>query len=278
MARSYPFLIAGLPELAPDTEIKGFNVNTLKAEIEELLSGHDLELFEWLFLPFDNRNLLALIQGKEHFSALGSIPLDELKEGVRQLEGLPSYMISFLEGYTGKDIDHPEKQHAEFPDKDLWDLFYAQATKLDSEFLRKWFTFDMELRDVLTGIMARKAKKEVRTQLVGEGEVPEAILASNSPDFGLKWEKEWIEPLLQIVDIPNIMEREKKIDLLKWDQLDSLMGMRYFDIENVLALMQKALIVDRWMQWNVQTGRELFTRLLSETKGSFDLQQVFATN
>ncbi len=72
-----------------------------------------------------------------------------------------------------------------------------------------------------------------------------------------------------ILQNKDILERERAIDDLYWDKLDSLSELHYFDMNVILAFIVKLHIIDRWHLLDEQTGREMFKKLVDEIRGTF---------
>ncbi len=72
-----------------------------------------------------------------------------------------------------------------------------------------------------------------------------------------------------ILQNKDILERERDIDDLYWDKLDSLSELHYFDMNVILAFIVKLHIIDRWHLLDEQTGREMFKKLVDEIRGTF---------
>lgn len=272
MNRRYPFLMAGLPDLTAGTDAKGFDLAGLRDDVEELLSDADREALQWLFLPFDNRNLTAMLQGAKAWSPYGNFTKDALRAGMEQLDGIPSYMIEFIECYTGKDSSRPELVRSKHPEDDLTDLFIREAMQHPSSFIREWYTFDMELKNVTAALTARKNLLEIRT--VGDGDIPDAIRTSSAADFGLRQQRSWMGPLLQLMEEKDLVKRELQFDLLQWEQLDEMTDLHDFDGVSILAWMQKAIMVQRRLNWNAEAGLKLFRQWIADTRGTFDMKQI----
>ena len=81
--------------------------------------------------------------------------------------------------------------------------------------------------------------------------------------------------IVQIAEITDAYERERKIDLFRWEKIDEISVYNYFDIDAVLAFMQKADIVERWMSLDKQTGKEMFKKLIDDLLKTCDTQKVF---
>ena len=58
---------------------------------------------------------------------------------------------------------------------------------------------------------------DVSQVVVGKTDVSEMVRTSNARDFGLSEILEYFEQVLRISEIEELVEREKKIDLLKWN-------------------------------------------------------------
>ena len=58
---------------------------------------------------------------------------------------------------------------------------------------------------------------DVSQVVVGKTDVSEMIRTSNARDFGLSEMQEYFEQVLRISEIEELVDREKKIDLLKWN-------------------------------------------------------------
>ena len=56
-----------------------------------------------------------------------------------------------------------------------------------------------------------------------------------------------------------------------WDKIDSLTVMDVFDLDVILGFIAKLKIVDRWLQLDEGTGRELFHKLVKEIKENYNI-------
>ena len=61
---------------------------------------------------------------------------------------------------------------------------------------------------------------DVAPLIVGDTEVCEALRTSGARDFGLGGEVEWLEQLVKISETEELVEREKKIDRLRWNWME----------------------------------------------------------
>lgn len=155
-----------------------------------------------------------------------------------------------------------------FSDKELDADFYAQALKGRNRFLREYFRFDLNLRNAkvryLNAQLGREPDQDVMT-----GEDPEA---EDVDIDGFRFTGGEFEEALKVDNIladKDLVSREKGLDDLLWDKIDSLSTFHYFDIEAVLAYIAKLHIVTRWLNLDEEVGRDVFRRLLKDVRGTY---------
>ena len=289
MAREYYYLIAGLPDLFLDQERKDFNLIKLKDEMQELLDPDDYKLVELLFLEYDNVNFQNfLFERKQEFSPLGKFPQEVYNEFDDNLEHLPEYMRNFYLIYKGKgssidEIDEMEEstnyagEKIEKPSEVLFqEFFFRYIKRFDNRFVTEWFEFLRNFNNTLTAVSFRSHGVEIAPQLIGVDELVESLTRSQAPDFGLKKEIDYIENLLQIAEINDIIERERRLDLLKWEMVDEITIFDYFTIERILAFFVKAGMVYRWTKLDPKVGAEMFQKLVKDLRETYQLPKEFA--
>ncbi len=287
MTREYYYLVAGLPDLFLDQEKKDFNIIKLKEEMQELMHPDDYYLIELIHLEYDNFNFLnTLFNRKQEFNPLGKFPQDVFTEIEENLEFLPSYIQSFYNLYKGKgQLDSStESDSIEFSNIDrvekilevrFQEFYYQFIIGHENRFIQEWYGFLRDFNNILTAINCRKQGIEIAPQMVGRGDLVEAIIRSQAQDFGLKRDVDYLESLLQISDISDILDRERRLDMVKWDKADDITTFDYFNVERILAFFVKASIVYRWVKLDAKTGEELFNRFLKELKETYEMPKEF---
>jgi hypothetical protein len=172
-----------------------------------------------------------------------------------------------------RDLDEKDQGLVEFllkgfSDKDLNADFYAAALKHRNRFLREYFRFDLNLRNAkvryLNAQLGREPDQDVMT-----GEDPEA---EDVDIDGFRFTGGEVEEALKVDNIlaeKDLVSREKGLDDLLWDKVDSLSTFHYFDIEAVLAYIAKLHIVTRWLNLDEEVGRDVFRRLLKDVRGTY---------
>ena len=68
-------------------------------------------------------------------------------------------------------------------------------------------------------------------------------------------------------DETNLVEKERKIDAIRWNQAEELSTFDYFDINALLAYLVKVNIVARWTRLDDKQGREMLHRLMTSLDG-----------
>ncbi len=287
MMRNYYYLVAGLPELIMDQDRKDFSVNALKQEVKEQVSSSDYRLVEFLHLPYDNDNFLnKLLNRGLEFNDLGSYEkfvFDELDENINQL---PQYMQDFYYRFTGKQRSADDAVDQDEQPKDIFEVeklpeirflesFYDLALSQNNDFIRYWFSFTRDFNNVLTALNCRRLGVDPATQLVGNNWLTEVLVKSQAADFGLKREVDYIDRLIQATDISDVLERERKLDLIKWDMSVEFTTWDYFNINFILGFFVRAGIVHRWLKLDAKTGEELFRKLFDDLKSSYNLSEKF---
>ena len=155
-----------------------------------------------------------------------------------------------------------------FNDKELTPDFYARALRSRNRFLREYFRFDLNLRNAkvryLNAQLGREPDMDVMT-----GEDPDAadVDIDGFRFTGGEFEEE--QKVDSILAGEDLVTREKGLDDILWEKVDSLAVFHYFDIEAVLAYIAKLHIVNRWLALDEEVGREQFRRLVQEVRGTF---------
>ncbi|SDB98381.1 DUF2764 family protein [Williamwhitmania taraxaci] len=279
MGKNYYFLTASLPELAFDLEAKTISIESLKLEIQEAITPSDWKRMSEIFRQYDVANILYLkgIDGSR-FSELGNYSEEEMNLALENISILPTFIRDFLkEPISSEDdnvIPYTEIETLK-PEMLLWTNFYSAMQKKNNSFIRNWYSFDRDFRNILTAITCRKQKIEIAPHLIGTGALVELLAHSSASDFGVHQEIDYIDRLIHIAEIPNLLEREKKFDLLRWEKAEEIAVYDYFNVNSLMAFLIKALIVHRWISLDRTYGETLFQNLVSELKNSFDLTDSF---
>ena len=166
----------------------------------------------------------------------GDAFVDWLREGCSDSD---RKLIDFLrEGFAAENLN-----------KD----FYLRALSHRDRFLREYFRFDLNVRN---------AKVEYLNRELGRTAGTDIFLTDEN---GFEEEAR----LGAVLGSGDILSREKGIDELMWEKIESLTTFDYFDIDAILGFIAKLNIAMRWNRLDPETGREMFSRIVKEVRGSF---------
>ncbi|MDY0343598.1 MAG: DUF2764 family protein [Lentimicrobium sp.] len=274
LSQNYYYIIAGLPDLTLDQGKLQFGTPELRVELKEGLSERDWTLFQHLLLVYDNVNLLAVMNKAEKTEAVeeGVYLWDTLESALEQPELLRPYMTKFIRSQQSETPLHPNLS----PENELTTFYYEEMLALKYGFLRKWFTFELNLKNALLVITAKNNDIPYDKQIIQANKAAVKIARSNARDLGLTSEWPWIEKLLQISEMPDLLARERAIDLMRWEFLDEYNIFKYFSLEVLLAYYIKLSIIERWLKLDKATGEEMFRQLLDDLQNSYEFSKEFS--
>ena len=159
---------------------------------------------------------------------------------------------SIMELLSEKDQQLVELMEEGFDESTLGADFYAKAAQSKNRFIREYFDFDGRLRNMKVDYLAKRLGKKGEDYVV---ELPEA-------DF------EEGKQILDILADADFVEREQKMDELKWEKASDIARMDYFNMNAILAFLVKAKTVQRWAELDAAKGQEMFKKLVQEIRGT----------
>jgi hypothetical protein len=151
--------------------------------------------------------------------------------------------------------------------------------KCPNPFLASWFALNLNINNIFTALTCRKYKLDREHYIVGDTEISNQLRLSNSRDFELEDSLDYMHSVLRIAEEGDLLQRELKTDLLKWEWLDEQTFMRVFDIESILTYLLKLRIMERWISLDRTTGNNAFRQLVGVMKkGSYHTLEEFKRN
>ena len=276
---NYYCLVTGLPELSLEDGKLSYTVANFKTDIYPVLSKSDKKLVDLFYLQFDNRNLLTLLKDIEASvdSSLGNYSADDLLAVISSFKGktapdkkFPSYFYEFVSLY----LNTPVEERLGMEDK-LYGYYYDYAMKCGNSFVSAWFELNLDVNNILAAMAARKYKMEVAKVPVGSNWVADSLRKSNARDFGLADELEYFDQLVRINDTVDLVDREKKIDLMKWNWMEENTFFNYFTIEKIFVFLMKLEMIERWISLDKEKGNEMFRQLIGQLKNEVQIPQEF---
>ena len=265
-----------MPDLVAENTKNVPELLSLQHELQEVLSSKDKRLLRILQLSYDNKNLLAYLANKEaELSALGSLSRDDLESLVELMQEvdnpqdkrLPVYFLPFYRTITDEKLSEQIGLKSDY----LSSLYYDYARKSDNDFIAGWFTYCLNINNILTAYYCRKYNMDNKHSVVGSNDVAKTLRSSNARDFGLTGVVDKLETILAIAEEPNLLERERRIDALKWAWLDEHTFCHYFAIERVLSFCIRCELLLRWKGLTKEHGKEVFEKVGKEMKKQIEV-------
>ena len=167
-------------------------------------------------------------------------------------------------------------------DKVMLDLLRApmdektleQGLQSPNRFVRAWFGFNQDMNNVLVAQICRKHGFDPKQQIVGQGEVAEHLRThTTQKDFGLGEVMDEYQEILALAQIENLMDREKAIDAIRFEWLQSRTEFDYFSAEMVFAYYLEAVMLHRWSILTVEEGEKIFRELVADMKKGVNLEK-----
>lgn len=276
----YYYLVTGLPEINLEDSKLSYTVAEFKEVIYPQLTSGDKKVADLFFLKFDNENVLKLLKNSDaELDDRGNFSAQTFTDIFKQLDttgkiknahGVPSYLKNFIQENYNKEVDSEV-----FIEDRLAAAYYAYAMKCGNSFMSSWFEFNMNVSNILVAMTARKFKLAVSNLIVGDSEICEALRTSLQRDFGLSNELDYLDQVIKLGDIEDLVEREKKMDMLRWKWLEDRAFFEYFSIERIMVFLLESDMVERWISLDKDKGSQMFREIIANLKNEVKVPEEF---
>lgn len=277
----YYCLVAGLPELALSAEggaaLNAEALSDLKSQIQEGLTPTDAVAAQSIYLYYDILNLTAMLTGASvPFNSLGNLTAADLQQEIDApvvddepfATRLPEPIALILDNYKDRlpsdgIVDEPEEKYRlEELENRLWGAFYLIASQSEAKFLRLWGAADRSMRNIIAASQARTLGLDPIAVMVGDGEIEQQITTSSASDFGLRGEFDYFDALWEVMATTDFVERERKLDALRWNITEDLTPNNFFDIDFILGYLVRLNLLLRWQNLDKAVGSERFKSMV----------------
>jgi hypothetical protein len=205
---NYFYLIAGLPDLSIDQGKLQFGSLEFREYLRTQLTKEDYQLIEWLFLPYDNQNLLSLLTKREAEWQSGGIYTREQLELAIMEEVAPDKIISdersgvkaYLKDFIRLFSVDEQTLHQNELEVMLSALYYSEALKVKNKFLKAWFEFEINLKNLLVFHTAQKLSIPYEKELLNITDLAASLLSKVGRDVGEAAEWTYYNRIIQIAD------------------------------------------------------------------------------
>ena len=166
---------------------------------------------------------------------------------------MDTYLQWIKSQLSAKDIKTVDTLLDGFKEENLNQDFYEAVLKDGNRFIREYFAFDLNLRNMKARFLNKAFERPVNQDTINldTGEFEEAAKV----DETLAGE--------------DILAREKGLDAIIWQKISELTTFNYFDLDALLGIIAKMRLIERWRALDEETGAEMFQRLIEETTASF---------
>ncbi len=239
----YECLLAGLPELKAGGDAP-MTTEALLEQLEDALSDGD-------------KQLLALLRKKNDDEDI----LEQIRQYDDTLIGQPNWWEEARQRLSEEDL--------------RTQVLYEHGLHCKNRFVHAWYAYNRDMNNVLVATICRKHGFDVSRMIVGRGAVAD-ILRKNLPqkDFGLAGVLDDVQDIMSLVEVENLMEREKRMDALRFQWLDNATLFIDFSVENVLAYYLQTKMLNRWAVLTVEQGEKVFRELVADMKKGITLDNV----
>lgn len=268
MSGYYPYLLCGLPDLAFDMDLSGFDYEEISATVNELLSEKDREVLSLFLSAGTHRPLakkyLSLQDEEERAQYLSENRLPRYQKKLFA-QSLPVLLYGEEDQSVDLDVEETENALVRIFDG----AFYTAVLRHGNPFVRKWFEFDGVLKNVEVAFAARKQGREAENEFVEQAS--SALVQwikenMEEGDFGLKLRLAYAEEMFAALNLPDVYERERAVDRFRWNMAGEMVREKDFQLDKVLCYMLKAGILRRWQNMDAASGREYLRKTVSEMR------------
>ncbi len=249
----YYCLIASLEQYSLSSDPSSIDFDALRAEIISELSPKDTSAVELLYSYYDILNILSRLSGLDTpHNPLGNLSEEEIAAEIKGgssdddepfVTCLPASVRYALDRIQGKVIDEDQgDEPSHYSEAQIEELlltnFYAACRASHSKYLQLWASADREIREVCAGVESSRDNLS---------------------------EMSWWQPLQSVLTTEDFVEREHKMDALRWNYASELLepggmdGINHdFDLSAVLNYLIELNILQRWASLSKEIGRKRF--------------------
>jgi hypothetical protein len=289
MAKEYFYFVSGLPvQSAEDTKLLMTPLMFLQ-NAKEHIDASDYRILELLLLPNDITNIVNMLHGKDIWMNESTVTAAEWAEVMEILKAnteaktlnrklfkplIPFYLIEYLFQVVKSDELKPEY----ILYKDMFTLFYEAVKTCCNEFLRDWFRFDSDIRNITIALNSKKHNLPFADQLIGNNDLTAKLIKNQAGNLNPGSDYPMYETIARLNDLSDIIEKEKGFDALRWKWIESRIFYEYFTIPRILGYFIKLQIVYRWIHLSQSVGEKRFNQVLFDLENSFEFPEEFALN
>jgi hypothetical protein len=273
----YYYLISSLPKIGLGEKHDKLDFYSVYNTILENVTASDKKLLQYLIYPNDNKNLIAAITHRykkpivfHYFHQPSVFSKDVIYDFTNQFDQLPHYMQEFFEDCKEDFAVVPVLEL----EKVLLGRFYQEVFATGDEFLEKYYSFQLNLRNIAIALNSRLYGFYPQDEIIGESPINRQLIKSTASDFNLGNEFPFIENLSEALNSKDPNYISHQYDTILWNHIDEIVSFSFFNTHKLMGYVAHLLIIKRWMDLNKEEGRKRLDELTNKAMENFELPQL----
>lgn len=284
----YYYFISGLPRISMEDSKLQLDVPGFIEQASTQLSPSDMQLLRLLGLEEGIAILSSLVYKEEPPAGTsGFYPEDYWQRFIefvllkldtpttatpKEFAQLPAFFIQHTMELFGMEERQPRLQF----EHNLYADLYPYVEALKNGFLNAWFAYRRIARNTVLALVGRAHEKDFAPWLVGDDELTQLLATGRGADFGIGKSSSIFDEYLRAYEQNSVLQRERAYDILSWKWIDDHNFFQYFSIDRVLGYFAQLLILSRWINMDINQGKEVFFDTLQTLQNSFTFPAEFA--
>jgi len=199
---------------------------------------------------------------KEKLDLHGNMDENELEEALLAKEGLPEYVVDYLDKY-----DSIDERLKHFPG--LIARFFREEILKAKGFLREYLIFERSWRLVFAALRAKALKRDIINEMQFEDpddDLVALILAQkDAKTFDPPEEFQGLKALFEAHQ-NQPYELYQALCAYRFNYISELLGLDEFSQDKIMGYMAQLILVEKWMELDRKKGLEVIEQLMKEAK------------
>lgn len=258
MKKEYYYLISSLVDLSLDIDKLPLSIIQFISFCSEEMDEKDLVDLKKIFIFNDIQNAFFYKDRNINYKTPSFYPEEDFKENLRDTDVFFRFLADFFYNKKNEKREAPDLLEID----EAFSLLYKNIEEFSQGFIRDYFIFELDLRNITTALVLRKNNLSISNKIIPYEDISDVIKKSTSPDLGLSKHIDYIEELAEIYKSNDLVKIEKTIEDIRWKWLDERVGNDFFSSNFVYSYAVKLNSVERWMSLTDKKGEEKLNNLI----------------